>query len=70
MLDIEHVMEKSNPVAVHYSEIRPIEAYTNLVEFIDSEMKKIKHQVPIVTDAPRLPFTPHLQGIDASQLDN
>ena len=70
ILNIGHVMEKANPVAIHYSEIQPSEAYGNLFEFIDSEMKKIKHNSPIVTDAPRLPFTPHLQGIDASQFDN
>ena len=70
ILDIEHVMEKANPIAIHYSEKQPSEVYGNLFEFIDSEMKKIKHQYPIVTDAPRLPFTPQLQGIDISQFDN
>lgn len=70
ILDVTHVMEKANPVTIHYSEIRPSEVYSNLLEFIEAEIEKIKHKAPFVSDALMLLFTPHLQGIDASQFDD
>lgn len=70
ILLIDHIISCANPVSIHYTEEEPAKEYNSLFQFISEKMERQKHEQPVITDAPRLPFTPQLQGIDASNLDD